>query len=182
MRNLLKSIIICSLLLFAISCSDTNESVIKEQQIKTSSISFKSAPVEISVDEMLEEISDPKIQTAIKKFTNKGNSFRGEIQEEYFEKIELETYTNYSMNVKDVTEAEPYFLVLLITKSNDGIEKAGFLKYTPTNITDEFHIKTFSGTMQLLDLDLNPVVESLFDNGIYTSSTSMWSENCTTTI
>lgn len=160
-------------------CTDTNE-----KSTENTAIYFKAAPEMVSAEQVLREINDTKIRNAIiKHITNHNALYRTteEIEEEMFEKIVLEEYTNYTLELSKYSDEQSYFLYLLITKDNYNVEKSGYLKYTPNEPIEELKIKTFSGTMQLLDLELNIAAQAQLDNGT-SSYTSMWSENCTTTM
>jgi hypothetical protein len=146
----------------------------------------KIIPVEFATaEQVLNELSDPKIKETIRNYTSQNAMLERDGDENldpYFEKIVMEDYTNYSLYLKKYTDSEPFFLYLLITKDNNLMEKAGYLKYIPMSPSEDFNIKTFSGTMQLLDTNFQVAAESHFDAGTIQNSMPIGTEVCTTII
>ena len=83
----------------------------------------------------------------------------------YFDKFVKENeYTTYRLILHIYDADEPFFLYFIITQDALG-EKAGFAKYLPEADTGQIDPLTFTGKIQLLDIEEGLKGETVFLNG-----------------
>lgn len=124
----------------------------------------------IRLDQLLLEVNSPPIIDIARKnykSTDSLQSFkRGTSYEamEFEKTTKLNEYTTYSLSLNTYSEENPYFLNFIIQKSAN-VEKVGYEKYIPNSAITDLDIRTFSGTLQLMDINKKVKSETQFING-----------------
>ncbi|NDI97503.1 hypothetical protein GWA97_00245 [Flavobacterium sp. LaA7.5] len=170
MKSILKLFVIVATLfsLFLFFSCDT------EERVETQSVSpHELHPSLVSIDEVLAKINSPKIKNTINSLTNPNLKSKLDDFEnpEYFERLTLTGhYDQYNLYLKGYTREKPYFLYYIVTIDTHLNEKSGYLKYTPEKDSISLDMRIFTGTLQLLNDDMELVTEANMQQGQVTSS------------
>ena len=156
-QNILKTTIICLLLVLSSCEKDLYDEAIIQQSRATSE--------KISINQVLSEINSPLIKEYINNELRQELNFsQSKSSEDYFtfmKIIKQDSYTTYSLLLNVYTAEKPYFKFFIITK--EGItEKAGYFKYTPDNNEPIFNAEDLNGKVQVLDVENNVKGETIF--------------------
>ena len=141
----------------------------------------------VSIENVLSVLKNPVILNRTETFktnTPEGITQKsGEKPNVYFTKIiKGNEYTTYLLLLNSYSTKNPYFMYYVITQ-NATTEKVGYLKYIPDTPIPSLDINTFSGKIQMLDLEKKIRTESRFLNGQpqkqTTSTTARTTDDCT---
>lgn len=140
-------------------------------QTERQKISFE----RISFDSVLKEINNSKVKDKIS--TLKPNlvltASRGAEEDSlsFIKIIKEGEYTTYLREFHSYTQDAPYFLKLIITQ-DDQKTKLGYVKYIPDSETLYVNINSFTGSIQMLDVNMEIATENYFINGVLQPSSS----------
>ena len=149
--------------LFLASCSEElyNEQSNSETGVKTSKLSLKQVLEEVNSTSTKNELNNLILVNSQNNSLSKVNN-----SEVYFTKKEKENIlTSYILNINSYSQTKPYFLKLIITKNNNETERMGYIKYIPTYPTANLDLKTFTGSIQILDMEEEVTALTAFSNG-----------------
>lgn len=126
----------------------------------------------ISTEQFLQTLTNSELKNVLSGIINQSSTARtiGGFEEpqaaKYFEVVEQLEYTNYMLYLQEYTEENPFHLFLVVTiEKTKGEEKAAYLKYTPSDDTKLFDIKTFSGRMDVINIYGEIEAGADFENG-----------------
>jgi|GEM_PF-4565146 len=168
MKKIVLQLVCILFLSFFISCE-------KEEYISVSQEENRLSTKKVTVNQVLSKISNSKIREKVikenQKFTSNlsdvSNSMnRLIIADSIFTMIEYNGNTSFLLALNTYSIEKPYFLKLAINIDENQEESFGILKYLPTNPTLDLDLKTFTGIMQILDIDEEVKALSSFDNGV----------------
>jgi hypothetical protein len=149
---------------FFYSCQDDEiliESDKKSFELKTSKISIKQVINEISTQSIKQKLQNKNFDSSISNTLHRTSD-----SEVYFIKKEKnDELTSYILHLNSYSQSEPYFLKLIITKNNNETERMGYIKYIPTYPVANLDLKTFTGSIQILDMEEEVTALTAFSNG-----------------
>lgn len=141
---------------------DFDESQTLEEKIKKS---------QISKTDLLKIIKNPYIVDAINKIeSNTSVEYLRTDGDFDFEQITKEgEYTTYYRLLEPISTAQTKFKFLTITVDIAGNERAAYTTYTPRYFTVELDARTFTGVVEMSDLNGTLRAASHFENGVFVS-------------
>lgn len=153
------------IILFSIfSCTTDFEeesiSQLEKQKITSERISF---------DTVLKEIKSNSIRDKVRKLKSNLSLTAGRGTEvdtlNFIKIVKKDEYTTYLLELNSYTQENPYFLKLIITQA-DQEAKLGYVKYIPDSEIPYINPSSFTGSIQMLDIDMEIVTENYFINGV----------------
>lgn len=164
MKNLCKKSLKLSLICFLFAVTGCEKDLFDEPIKKSHGIRKE----KISFSQMMSEVSDPNIldylQTLKRSISSVNPNKQTNEEIVYFQKfIKEDEYISYSLKLNDYSEADPYFLELVIKKDSIS-EKAGFIKYIPDEPTEVLDARDFTGTIEVSNLKNHEVASKYFTN------------------
>lgn len=85
--------------------------------------------------------------------------------------VKKDEYTTYLLELHSYTQEDPYFLKLIITQ-DDQETKLGHVKYIPDFEIPYINPSSFTGSIQMLNIDMEIAAENYFINGVLQPSSS----------
>lgn len=160
------------MMLFFISLQSCEEKL----DVVTETDNNQSVITKLTLSQILGEINNPEIQSKLGEVNEKlikNNPFgRFVISDTLFTKYEdINIPTTYFVTLNSYSEAEPYFLKMVIT-IEENETKLCFVKYIPNSPTNTLELIDYNGEIQLLDIDENIIARTFFNNGIPLTSTN----------
>lgn len=136
----------------------------------------------ISANQLMQQISNPIIKNYMSTLTKdlSGNLGSRLTDEEllYFQMFVKENeYTSYSLRLNDFSTDKPYFLDFVIKTDSEG-EKAGFIKYIPEEATSTFDSRTFTGDIEVINLNNHVVANNAVVSGVAINQASIAATQC----
>lgn len=122
-------------------------------------------------DEVMALLKNEKIKNSLREESRSQVAARGiggldEEAEELFEVIDVGTFVNYSLYMYEWTEERPYHQYFIVTvDAKDSLERAAYLRYHPDDVSVEFIPKTFSGRLEVLDINGSEYAAATFKDG-----------------
>lgn len=123
----------------------------------------------ISLDAVLKEINNSNGKDKVSKL--KSNlaltASRGAEEDSlsFIKIVKQNEYTTYLRELHSYTQEDPYFLKLIITQ-DDQETRLGYVKYFPDLEIPYINPNSFTGSIQMLDTDMEIVTENYFINGV----------------
>lgn len=175
-KNIKKSIsaLAIGILLFVVGCD--RDELIQEQKTENLRIT---ALKKATLIQVLSKVQNPIIKEKIEKDENlyveniiqKNNSiFRYSIPDSIFTIIESNNFTSYLLPLNSYSTEKPYFLKLAISIDTNNNESVGYIKYLPSNPQNSIEIDTYTGKLQILNIDEEIIASTDFENGIAITS------------
>lgn len=136
----------------------------------------------ISANQLMQQISNPTIKNYLSTLTKDlSGNLEGRLTDEellYFQMFVKENeYTSYSLRLNDFSTEKPYFLDFVIKTDSEG-EKAGFIKYIPEEATSTFDSRTFTGDIEVINLNNHVVANNAVVGGIAINQASIAATQC----
>lgn len=154
--------------IFGCTADFEEQSISQTEQQK---ISFE----RISFDAVLKEINNSNVKDKLSNLKpNLGlTASRGAEEDSlsFIKIIKENEYTTYLREFHSYTQDAPYFLKLIITQ-DDQETKLGYVKYIPNVEIPYVNINSFTGSIQMLDVNMEIATENYFINGVLQPSSS----------
>ena len=157
------------------SCHNDDASISQIQNNLDTGLTTK----KVTLSQVLAKVNNQKIREKVinentkftQNLTNINNSYnRMVIPDSIYTMIEYNDNTSFLLPLNSYSIENPYFLKLAINIDQNQQESFGILKYIPTSPTTSLDLKTFTGIMQVLDIDEEVRAMATFVNGIPTNN------------
>lgn len=157
------------------SCHNDDASISQIQNNLDTGLTTK----KVTLSQVLAKVNNQKIREKVinentkftQNLTNINNSYnRMVIPDSIYTMIEYNDNTSFLLPLNSYSIENPYFLKLAINIDQNQQESFGILKYIPTSPTTSLDLKTFTGIMQVLDIDEEVRAMATFVDGIPTNT------------
>ena len=123
----------------------------------------------ISTNQLLNELENPNVLDFVRNnlfhSIEQNKLLRTNESTNLFQKIVLPEYTTYTYKIDYYNPLKPIIKYFIITKDKNGIEKACYVNYTPSNYTYKLDLSKFSGKLEMFTVENELYSSTVYLNG-----------------